>query len=116
MKEKLRPIAVTDRKSRISAITQLFNGTPQDELTAVHQNRMMRLRWAIKNGGHPARTDTTKPGVANYPENSCRAFEVLDAMYRRDLHDVTTNELVNGLEKRPRGPARRSIHLPPLRD
>jgi hypothetical protein len=46
----LQSIALTERDSFISAITENLSDRPQDEFIAVYQNRMKRLRWAIENG------------------------------------------------------------------
>jgi hypothetical protein len=38
LKEKWQSVAVTDRDNRISAITEIFTDTAQDELIAGYQN------------------------------------------------------------------------------
>jgi hypothetical protein len=49
--EKLQSVVVTDRDSLISAISEIFSETRQDEPIAVYQKWMKRLRCIIKNGG-----------------------------------------------------------------
>jgi hypothetical protein len=51
--EKWQSVAVTDRDSLIG---QSFHGTQEDELSAVHQNRMKRLRRVIKKRGRCYKT------------------------------------------------------------
>jgi hypothetical protein len=43
LKEKWRSVAVTHRHSRGSAMTQIFNDTPQSELIAIDQKWMKRF-------------------------------------------------------------------------
>jgi hypothetical protein len=51
LKGKLQTVAVTDQKNSISANTEIFSDTSQDEFIAVEQNLMTRLCWTIKNRG-----------------------------------------------------------------
>jgi hypothetical protein len=51
LKEKLQSVSVRYRDNLISPITHIFRAIPQDELIAVYQNSMKRLRWVSKNQG-----------------------------------------------------------------
>jgi hypothetical protein len=48
----LQSLAVIDWDSLISTISRIVSDTSPDELIAVYQNWMKRLRWAIKNRGN----------------------------------------------------------------
>jgi hypothetical protein len=43
LKMKLQSVAMTDQDKPLSAITEIFSATPQDEFIAVYQNWMKRF-------------------------------------------------------------------------
>jgi hypothetical protein len=51
LKGNFQSVALRDRDSLLSAITEIFSDTRQDDFVAVYQNWMTRLHYVIKNGG-----------------------------------------------------------------